>query len=277
MAQTKYKTVLVDKENGITWVTFNRPEKRNAFNPTMVYELEEIFLDLETDDDTRVVVVTGAGNSWSAGMDLKEYFREGDANPRTRFRSYTSMERWAGELMSMSRKPSIAMVNGYVFGGAFIPVCNADFAIAAEDAVFGLSEVNWGVIPGGAVAKVLVDTINIRDAMYYATTGETFDGKKAAEIRLVNFAVPLDRLRAETIALANKLMEKNPTVLAYTKQAMKAVRQMSYNEALEYLMAKGTALRFADRNQTRDEGIKKFIDKKEFKPGYTAIKGKDTD
>ena len=277
MAQTKYKTVLVDKENGITWVTFNRPEKRNAFNPTMVYELEEIFLDLETDDDTRVVVVTGAGNSWSAGMDLKEYFREGDANPRTRFRSYTSMERWAGELMSMSRKPSIAMVNGYVFGGAFIPVCNADFAIAAEDAVFGLSEVNWGVIPGGAVAKVLVDTINIRDAMYYATTGETFDGKKAAEIRLVNFAVPLDRQRAETIALANKLMEKNPTVLAYTKQAMKAVRQMSYNEALEYLMAKGTALRFADRNQTRDEGIKKFIDKKEFKPGYTAIKGKDTD
>lgn len=275
MSATEYKTVLVENENGITWVTFNRPEKRNAFNPTMVHELEEIMLDLETDDETRVIVITGAGDSWSAGMDLKEYFRGGDADPRTRFRSYTSMERWAGELLSMSRKPSIAMINGWVFGGAFIPVCNADFAIAAETAMFGLSEVNWGVIPGGAVAKVLVDTINIRDAMYYATTGEMFDGKKAAEMRLVNLAVPLDRLRAETVALANKLMEKNPTVLAYTKQAVKAVRHMSYADSLEYLMAKGTALRFADRNQTRDEGIKKFIDKKEFKPGYTAIKGKD--
>jgi trans-feruloyl-CoA hydratase/vanillin synthase len=268
------QTILVEKTDGITWITFNRPDKRNAFNPTLIYEMEELLLELETDDATSVMVLTGAGNSWSSGMDMKEYFRESDTNPAQRFRSYTSFERWAGELLSMSRKPSIAMVNGYVFGGAFIPLCSCDFAIAADDAVFGLSEVNWGVIPGGAVAKVLVDTMSIRDVIYYATTGETFDGRKAAEMRLVTKSVPRDKLREETVKLAKVLMEKNPTVLAYTKQAVKAVRNMSHADALEYLLAKGNALRFADKSGTRDEGIKKFVDDKTFRPGFQAIKGK---
>jgi trans-feruloyl-CoA hydratase/vanillin synthase len=275
MRGAKLKTITVEKEDGITWVIWNRPEKKNAFNPALIYEMDELILDLETDDDTKVIVLTGAGDSWSSGMDMKEYFRDSDTNPAQRFRSFTMFERWAGDLLSMSRKPSIAMVNGYVFGGAFIPLVNCDFAIAAEDAVFGLSEVNWGVIPGGAVAKVLGDTVNIRDALYYAMTGETFDGKRAAELKLVTYAVPRKRLRGETVALARKLMEKNPTVLAYTKQAVKAVRKMSNADALEYLMAKGTALRFADASQTRDEGIKRFIDDKSFRPGFQAIKGKD--
>jgi feruloyl-CoA hydratase/lyase len=275
MARKALKTIKVEKEAGITWVVWNRPEKKNAYNPALIYEMDELILELETDEETRVIVLTGAGDSWSSGMDMKEYFRDSDTNPAQRFLSFTKFERWAGDLLSMSRKPSIAMVNGYVFGGAFIPLVNCDFAIAAEDAVFGLSEVNWGVIPGGAVAKCLVDTLNIRDAIYYATTGETFDGRKAAEMRLVNYAVPRNKLRAETVKLAKKLMEKNPTVLAYTKQAIKAVRRMSNADALEYLMAKSTALRFADQAKTRDEGIKRFIDEKNFRPGYQAIKGKN--
>lgn len=275
MKPKKYETILVETIDGITWLTFNRPDKRNAFNPTLIFEVEEVMLELETDDETGVIVITGAGNSWSAGMDMKEYFREADDNPTLRFRTFTSFERWAGELLSMSRKPSIAMVNGFVFGGAFIPLCSCDFAIAAEDAVFGLSEVNWGVIPGGAVAKVLGDTMNPRDALYYAMTGETFDGRKAAEMRLVNSAVPADQLRDATIKLATTLMEKNPTVLAYTKQAMKTARHLNHNDALEYLLAKGTALRFADQSGTRDAGIRKFIDEKKFRPGMEAIKGED--
>ena len=106
-------------------------------------------------------------------------------------------------------------------------------------------------------------------------TGETFDGRKAAEMRLVNSAVPADKLREATIKLATTLMEKNPTVLAYTKQAMKTARHLNHNDALEYLLAKGTALRFADQSGTRDAGIRKFIDEKTFRPGMEAIKGED--
>ena len=79
-------------------------------------------------------------------------------------------------------KPTIAMVNGFCFGGAFTPLIACDFAIAAEDATFGLSEINWGIFPGGLVSRVLADAMSYRDAMYYIMTGDPFDGKKAAEL-----------------------------------------------------------------------------------------------
>src|SRR5262252_10540495 len=86
MAKKKeYTCVLVETDNeGITWITFNRPEKRNAMNPTLHIEMEQILFELETDEETKVIVLTGAGNSWSAGMDLKQYFRETDNDPGAR-------------------------------------------------------------------------------------------------------------------------------------------------------------------------------------------------
>jgi trans-feruloyl-CoA hydratase/vanillin synthase len=86
-------------------------------------------------------------------------------------------------LMNYS-KPTIAMVNGWCFGGAFTPLVACDLAIAAEDAQFGLSEINWGIIPGGNVTRAVVATLNLRDAMYYIMTGRTFDGRKAAQMGL---------------------------------------------------------------------------------------------
>jgi feruloyl-CoA hydratase/lyase len=117
MAKKKeYTCVFVETDDaGITWITFNRPEKRNAMSPTLHIEMEEILFGLETDEDTKVIVLTGAGNSWSAGMDLKQYFRETDKDPVARFRAATAHRRWATELLNWSRKPSIAMVNGYRF------------------------------------------------------------------------------------------------------------------------------------------------------------------
>ena len=155
MAEKKeYTCVLVQTDDeGITWITFNRPEKRNAMNPTLHVEMEEILFGLETDEDAKVIVLTGAGNSWSAVMDLKQYFRETDKDPAARFRAATAHRRWATELLTWSRKPSIAMVNGYCYGGAFVSLAACDIVIAAENATFGLSEVNWGIIPGGNVSS----------------------------------------------------------------------------------------------------------------------------
>ena len=93
------------------------------------------------------------------------------------------------------------------FGGAFTQLCACDFAIAAEDATFGLSEVNWGIIPGGLVSWNLADMLLPRHALYYAVTGDTLDGKRAVEIGLVNFAVPKAKLREETVKLAQKLRQ----------------------------------------------------------------------
>jgi len=166
------------------------------------------------------------------------------------------------------------MVNGYCFGGAFTPLIACDFAIAAEDAMFGLSEVNWGIFPGGLVSRVLADAMTYRDAMYYIMTGDTFDGKKAAEMKLVNFAVPRAKLRDETVKLAKKLMEKNPHTLRAAKEVYKLCRTMDYWQAEDYMAAKGIALRATDPEKGREEGTKQFLDDKSYRPGFGAYKRK---
>ena len=258
-------------EEGIAWVNFNRPEKRNAMSPQLHYDMEAVMMEIETDEEVKVTVLTGAGASWSAGMDLREYFRATDKDPTAQFRSFTANRHWSWDILSMSRKPTIAMVNGYCFGGAFIPLCACDIVITAEDAVFGLSEINWGILPGGIVSKVIQDFLAQRDAIFYAMTGRTFNGTQAVEMKLANIAVPRDRLKDETLALARELMEKNPTVLGYTKQAVKAVRQMDIDMAYEYLRAKSFALRFADAEDTRERGMTEFLDNKTYRPGFAPV------
>lgn len=269
-----YQTVKVEKENGITWVILNRPEKRNAMNPQLHYDMLDAITELETDRETRVLVLTGAGESWSAGQDLREYFRATDNNPVERRRAGWASQEWRWRRLFTFPKPTIAMVNGYCFGGAFTPLIACDFAIAAEDAVFGLSEINWGIFPGGLVSRVLADALCYRDAMYYIMTGDPFDGKKAAEMKLVNFAVPRAKLREETIKLANKLMEKNPHTLRAAKEVYKLCRTMDYWQAEDYMAAKGTALRATDPEKGREEGTKQFLDDKTYRPGFGAYQRK---
>jgi len=160
MATTKtYKTVKVEKEEGITWVILNRPEKRNAMNPQLHYDMLDVVCELETDNQTQVMVLTGAGESWCAGQDLREFFRALDNDPAERRRAGWASQEWRWRRLFTFPKPTIAMVNGFCFGGAFTPLIACDFAIAAEDAVFGLSEINWGIFPGGLVSRVLADAL----------------------------------------------------------------------------------------------------------------------
>ena len=276
VSRNEYDCVTLEKDDdGIAWVTLNRPEKRNAMSPQLHYDMEHVMMGLETDDEVQVIVLTGAGDSWSAGMDLREYFRATDNDPTAQFRSFMANKHWSWEILAHSRKATIAMVNGYCFGGAFIPLCACDMVVTAEDAVYGLSEINWGIIPGGIVSKVIVDVMAHRDAMFYAMTGRTFDGNKAVEMKLANIAVPGDKLREETVALARELMEKNPTVLAYTKQAVRAVKTMDMENAYEYLRAKIQALQFMDREGTRARGMEEFLDKKTYRPGLGPVSRSD--
>ena len=270
-----YDCVAVEvDEDGIAWVTFNRPEKRNAMNPQLHYDMEHVLMELETDPAAKVIVMTGAGNSWSSGMDLREYFRETDNDPEAQFKSFTANKHWSWDLLRNSRKPSIAMVNGYLFGGAFVPLSNCDIVVTAEDAIYGLSEINWGIIPGGIVTKVVVDKMPFRKAMFYSMTGRTFDGKEAVEMNLADLSVPADKLREETVTLAKELMEKSPVALAFTKQAIRNVVNMDVPQAYEYLMTKIQALQFMDKEKTRARGMEEFLDNKTYRPGLGAV-GRD--
>ncbi|MFT8243788.1 p-hydroxycinnamoyl CoA hydratase/lyase [Roseomonas sp. BN140053] len=265
--------VLVEIENGIAWVTLNRPNKRNAMSPALNQMMLDTLEALEEDDSCKVVVITGAGESFSAGMDLKEYFRETDGKPASqRYKVYRAAGTWQWRKLRFYPKPTIAMVNGWCFGGAFTPLVACDLAIAADTAQFGLSEINWGIIPAGNVTKAVQNVMNHRDALYYIMTGKTFTGTKAAAMGLVNEAVPLAELREHTRALALELAGKNPVVLRQAKHAFKNIAIMDWDTADDYLMAKQEQGRFQDPERGREQGIKQFLDDKTYKPGLGAYK-----
>jgi feruloyl-CoA hydratase/lyase len=267
------KNVLVEFEDGIAWVSLNRPEKRNAMSPALNAEMLETVDALETDERCGVLVLTGSGDAFSAGMDLKEYFRATDDAPQVeRLRIYRTAATWHWRRLLTYFKPTIAMVNGWCFGGAFTPMIACDMAIAAEEAVFGISEVNWGIIPGGNVSKVLSVVMNYRKALYYIMSGETFDGKRAEQLGVVTEAVPKARLRERTREVAQTLLKKNPTALRQAKVAFKYVDEMTWDESAEYLMAKNDQLLIVDPEKGRAQGMKQFLDQKTYRPGLGEYK-----
>jgi len=272
MAKGTYETVKVERDTGanagITWVTINRPEKRNAMSPQVHFDMADVLNELESDPETRVLVLTGAGEAWCAGQDLKLFFRELDSKPAERARAGWASHYWRWQKLYTYPKPTIAMVNGYCFGGAFTQLIACDFAFAAEDAKFGLSEVNWGILPGGFVSKALTDALSLRDAVWFAVTGETFDAKTAERTRLINKAVPREKLREETIALAHRLIKLNPEVIKATKIAVKNVRSVPHEQAADYLQGKSQELRFLDREKGREKGMSQFLDDKSYRPGH---------
>jgi len=272
MPSKRYETVLIEKEDGITWLIMNRPEKRNAMSPQLHVEMDDALAELAVDPQTQVLVLTGAGDAFCSGQDIKLYFRANDDAPAARAKARHASNQWRWHRLSTFPQPTIAMVNGYCFGGGFTQVCACDLAVAADDALFGLSEVNWGILPGGIVSWNVAQMLNLRDGMYYALTGDTFDGKKAKDMGFINFSFPRNELKHETIKLAQKLMEKSPAVLRYTKEALRAVRFMNEPQAADYLNAKSDALRFVDKEDSRTQGMRQFLDDKSYRPGFGAFR-----
>jgi trans-feruloyl-CoA hydratase/vanillin synthase len=267
----RWSTVRVAVDEGIAWVELNRPDKRNAMSPTLNAEMVDVLQVLDADDDCGVLVLTGAGDAFSAGMDLKEYFREVDAAPEHVQRQVRrDAALWQWRLLRTYAKPTIAMVNGWCFGGAFTPLVACDLALAADEAMFGLSEINWGIPPGSVVSKALAETVGSRAGLLYVMTGRTFDGRQAEAMGLVNASVPRARLRAEVESLARELLAKNPVVLRAAKLGYKHCTAMSWDQAEDYLYAKLEQSQFLDAERGREQGLGQFLDEKRIKPGLQS-------
>ncbi|MEO7466108.1 MAG: enoyl-CoA hydratase-related protein, partial [Sphingobium limneticum] len=137
--QTELETVAYTVEGGIAWVSFNRPDKRNCMSPRLNRQMMRVLDELEYRADVGVLVLTGEGTAWSAGMDLKEYFRETEQQGLSAIRKAQREAYSWWERLRWYEKPTIAMVNGWCFGGGYGPLFACDIAVAAEDAQFGLS------------------------------------------------------------------------------------------------------------------------------------------
>jgi trans-feruloyl-CoA hydratase/vanillin synthase len=255
-----YETILVDRKNDVVIVTLNRPHKKNAMNPKLHHEMVELLGALRYDKDLRVLVITGKGDSFSAGEDLKEFFYE--QQERSEFEALLdkSLE-WRVRILRSFPVPTIAMVNGWCFGGAFSIVAGCDIAIAADEAMFGLSEVNFGHFPGGPVSKQVSAIMRPREAVYYILTGDQFNGKRAAEIGLVTYSVPRALLEEEVERLVKKLCEKQPLALRACKEAYRdSLLIPDIEAALSYSAAKSDQLSFLQNSAWKDQGIKQFLE-----------------
>ncbi len=267
------ETVTVEFEDGVAWVFMNRPEKRNAMSPTLNREMLETVDELEVDDRCRVLVLTGAGESFAAGMDLKEYFRELDGKPRSAtIRTRRTAYEWQWHRLMFYEKPTIAMVNGWCFGGAFSPMVACDIAIAADEAQFGLSEINWGILPAGNVTKAVSLTMNWRDGLYYVMTGLPFDGQKAAKMGLVNESVPRALLRQRVRELCDILLAKDPDVLKAAKDCFKRVNDLPLDVSEDYITSKLEQMFHINGMAARNEGMTQFLTDKKIRPGLETAK-----
>jgi trans-feruloyl-CoA hydratase/vanillin synthase len=260
------ETVSVEVREGIAWVKFNRPEKQNAMSPKLNREMMRVLDELEYRADVGVLVLTGEGSAFSAGMDLNEYFRENESKGLGAIRGAQRQSYGWWRRLRWYQKPTIAMVNGWCFGGAYAPLFACDLAFAAEEAQFGLSEINWGILPGGGASKIARELLSFRQAMYHALTGETIDGRKAAAWGLVNEAVPLANLKARVEQVCKTLLQKNPVALKATKDAIRRVGEMTYDNAEDYLVRAQEAANSFD-TAGREEAMKQFLDDKSYKPG----------
>ena len=217
---TNYETLLVTKEGGITTIAFNRPEKRNAMSPQLHREMFQLLTELHYDKETRAIVLTGAGECFCAGQDLKQYSLEMESQPESvRDEVREKVRRWRNEMLRTLPQPVVARITGWCLGGALTVVAGCDIAVAAEDALFGLPEVNFGHFPAGDTTAVLTEHLKPKHGLYYALTGQMMTAKEAERIGLISKAVPRADLDRTVMELAKCLVEKSPMALKAVKEA----------------------------------------------------------
>jgi len=257
--------VLLSVEGKVATITLNRPHKKNAMSPDLHRDMGKVFDYLDNQEDIHVLVLTGAGDAFCTGMDLEQFIADGFEDP-AQFRLNADLAfGWFRRLKAFTGI-TIASINGWCVAGGMLVASICDLAFTAEEARFGLSEINFATIPGAGLTWVTAELLNRREALFYLTTGRTFDGIKAAEMGLVNYAMPLADLADHTTEIAQEIAGKHPVALRSIKETYYGTRDKSFEEAVDYEAAKLFELGFYSKDEWIKVALKQFK-ARTFKPG----------
>src|SRR5881409_222636 len=257
-----YQTIRHELDDGVATITLSRPEVHNAMNEPMRRELTECFTALASDEATRVILVTGAGErAFSAGADIREFV---EPAPPVRFRAERRRVDFR-QAMDRCPQPIIAAIRGYAFGGGLELALACDLRIAGEDAQLGLTEVNLAIIPGGGGTQRLTRLVGRGRALEMILTGARIDAREAWRIGLVERVVPAADVLAAARELARTLTEKAPVALRYAKEAVVKGLELPLADGLRLENDLATLLR---TTEDRVEGAKAFLEKR--KPRFTG-------
>lgn len=256
-----YETIQYQVKNRIGYVTINRPDKLNALNAKAKAELKELFTDLKSDGDVDVVILTGAGEkAFVAGTDIKELTALDEQSGR----NFSQAGQAVFNAIESLGKPVIAAVNGYALGGGCELALACSIRIAAENAKFGQPEVSLGIIPGYGGTQRLARLVGKGKAMELILTGDQIDAQEGLRIGLINKVVPLQQLKAEAEALAQKILSKGQVAVRLSLKAVNMTHEttLSDGQALE-----ASLFGVCCGSEDFKEGTKAFLEKRkpEFK------------
>jgi methylglutaconyl-CoA hydratase len=251
--------VLADIDGrGIATITLNRPEVGNAYDEALIQRLLVVLQEVASQSDLRAVLLTGNGRHFQAGADLK-WIKEvsrasAEENERVSRATAEAVDR-----LNRLPVPTVALVQGGCFGGGTGMIAACDVVIAAEDAVFSIAEVRWG-LTAAIIVPQLSDAISARQLRRYALTGERFDASEAHRIGLVHSMVPRDGLAAAGEVVLARLLENGPKAMAETKACILASSWGGFDSTtLDALVTSHAAKR---QSAEAAEGLASFAEKR---------------
>jgi enoyl-CoA hydratase/carnithine racemase len=249
------KYLLVAKEKGVANLLINRPEVHNVLTGEMYRDLAQNLYDLDKDDEIAVIVIKGAGGrAFCAGSDVNYFLNKTVLERQNHFSNVAELM----QAPSKISKPVIAAVQGYAFGGGCALAAACDIAIAAETSLLGLPEVELGIFPM-TIAPVIIRRVGVHKAFELLMMGKKLSGREAAEVRLINIAVPQEDFELEINRYADKLASLTPVAVRMGKTAFYNCVDMEYLKAIKYM---GNMMAINASSDDCAEGIAAFFEKR---------------
>ncbi len=250
-----YETLLVDVADHVATITVNRPDKRNALNAAVRREIIEALDHFSSEDNARVIVITGAGDkAFIAGADINEFAERTPVEQRAVMAGRRIFDEIAG-----FAKPVIAMINGFALGGGCEVALACDVRVAARSAKLGQPEIKLGIIPGGGGTQRLPRMVGLGTAMRLILTGELIGAEEAARLGLVDVLVDDAELRTRTYEIAREMAAHSPLTLRLAKAALRSSEEMPLAAGLAF---ERELFITAFGSNDKREGVAAFLEKR---------------
>ncbi len=253
-----YEALEITRDGAVATIWMNRPQRHNAFDAALIAELTQAFTQLGTDDDTRIVILSGRGKSFSAGGDLNWMKAAGEAGFDTNLADAEKLAQMF-RILAEIPKPTIARVHGAALGGGMGLASACDICVASTQASFATSEVRLGIIPA-VISPYVLRAIGVRQASRYFLTAERIDAAQALQIGLVHEVAEAEALDVAIDDLTSALLKGGPQAQAAAKRLIRNVAGKMMGDALAQETAHTiAALRM---NAEAREGLSAFLDKR---------------
>ncbi|RBP94412.1 short chain enoyl-CoA hydratase [Cytobacillus firmus] len=250
----QYENLLVQIEQGVMWLTINRPEQRNALNQETLQELGDAFSQADANDEVKCIIIQGAGEkSFAAGADIKQL------HERKMLEALIPGMQGLYKKIEQSSKVTIAAVKGYALGGGCELALACDIRIAAKGAKFGLPELNLGIIPGAGGTQRLSRVAGKGRALDMILTGKIIDGEEAERIGLVTYLAPDDELVTKAEEVASQILKKGPVAIKLAKLAVHKGFDVDLETAM---LIEKLSQAVAFGTEDKREGTAAFLDKR---------------